>query len=67
MFKRLKRALVESFVGAIALGWLFAQGIIHFVGVFSSPVAAWIRRNEYRGLPDSTTTSAGSLLPYSLA
>jgi hypothetical protein len=31
MFKRLKKTLVESYVGAIGLGWLFAQGILHFL------------------------------------
>ena len=47
MFKRLKQTLVESFVGAIALGWLFAQGIVHFANIFSAPVAGWIVRREY--------------------
>ncbi len=50
MFKKLKRALVESFVGAIALGWLFAQGALHFTYVFSAPVTGWISRREYSGL-----------------
>ncbi|HKI13103.1 MAG TPA: hypothetical protein VKA02_13375 [Candidatus Acidoferrum sp.] len=48
MFERLKRALVESFVGAIALGYLLAQCILHFVNIFASPVAGWVARNEYR-------------------
>jgi hypothetical protein len=47
MFERLKKALVESFVGAIALGWLFAQGIVHFAYVFTAPIAGWISRQEY--------------------
>jgi hypothetical protein len=42
-----KQSVVESFVGAIALGWLFAQGVVHFAYVFSSPISAWIMRYEY--------------------
>ena len=48
MFKRLKSVLVESFVGAIALGWLLAQGLMHFAEVFIAPIAAWVTRTEYR-------------------
>jgi ABC-type antimicrobial peptide transport system permease subunit len=46
MLKRLKTALVDSFVGAIALGYLFAQGILHFVGIFIEPVRHWIAERE---------------------
>ncbi len=52
MLKRLRKALVKSFVGAIALGWVFAQGIIHFAYVFSAPIANWFARREYSGLLD---------------
>lgn len=55
MFERLKRALVESFVGAIALGWLFAQGILHFAFVFTAPLAGWISRHEYFALVAAKT------------
>jgi hypothetical protein len=47
MLERLKKVLVDSFVGAIALGWVFAQGILHFAYVFSAPVAGWLTRREY--------------------
>ena len=40
MLERFKRALVESFIGAIGLGYLLAQGILHFVNIFASPVQA---------------------------
>jgi len=60
MFDRLKRALVESYVGAIALGWLFAQGLIHFANIFAAPVAVWIARKEYARLTASAAASAGS-------
>jgi hypothetical protein len=32
MLEPLKRAIVESYVGAIALGWLLAEGVAHSVG-----------------------------------
>jgi hypothetical protein len=47
---------VNSFVGAIALGWLFAQGILHFAYVFSSPVANWLTRREWRGVEGRVPT-----------
>jgi hypothetical protein len=50
MFERLKRALVESFMGAIALGYLLAQCILHFVNIFASPIAGWVSRNDYRAI-----------------
>jgi hypothetical protein len=48
MFDRLKRSLVESFVGPLALGWIFAWAILDFVSIFSAPITSWISRNEYR-------------------
>ena len=48
MFERLKQALVDSFVGAIALGYALAQCILHFVNIFASPIAGWITRSEYK-------------------
>jgi hypothetical protein len=50
MFERLKGALLESFVGAIALGYLLAQCILHFVGIFASPISGWVSRNDYRAI-----------------
>jgi hypothetical protein len=48
LVKRFKRILVESFVAAIALGWIFAQAILHFANIFSTPLASWLSRKEYR-------------------
>jgi hypothetical protein len=48
MFDRLKRSLVESFVGPLALGWVFAWAILDFVNIFSAPLSSWISRNEFR-------------------
>ncbi len=59
MFERLKRTLVESYVGAIALGFLLAQVILHFVEIFAAPVAVWILRNYYQSIVPRTTPSAG--------
>lgn len=46
MFERLRQTLVQSYVGAIALGYLLAQDVILLVGAFSSPVAVWAARRE---------------------
>jgi hypothetical protein len=50
MLNRLKSALVESFVGTIALGYVLAQTIMHFVNIFASPITAWVAGDEYRRL-----------------
>jgi hypothetical protein len=41
MFGRLKTVLVESFVGAIALGWVFAQAILHLISAVTAPISEW--------------------------
>jgi hypothetical protein len=55
MFKRLKQALVSSYVGTVAVGWIFAEGFLHFAYVFSAPITSWITRNEYRGIIEQST------------
>jgi nitric oxide reductase large subunit len=50
MIKRFKRAVVDSFIGAIALGYLLAQAILYFGGIFATPFAGWISRRQYGGL-----------------
>jgi fructose-specific phosphotransferase system IIC component len=47
MLERLKKALVESFVGAIGLGYLLATSISHLANIFASPIAGWVSRKEY--------------------
>jgi hypothetical protein len=59
MLKRFKRAVVESFVGAIALGYVLAQAILHFVNIFASPVAGWVSRKQYGGLLPNTAPLPG--------
>lgn len=61
MFDRLKKALVTSFVGTIALGWLFAQAILHFANIFSAPITGWLMRREYSGLVEHSTAIGFSL------
>lgn len=48
MLRRFKRALVDSYVGAIALGYLLAETVLHFCYIFAAPVAGWVSRTEYR-------------------
>lgn len=46
MLKRIKRALVDSYIGAIGLGYLLAEVILYFISIFSSPVASWITQRQ---------------------
>jgi hypothetical protein len=57
VFNQLRRVLVESFVGAIALGWLLAQGLMHFVDVFAAPIGTWVARAEYREFANHPSVS----------
>ena len=66
MFDRLRQALVESYVGAIALGYLFAQAFLHFVSVFASPVAGWVSRKQYGALVPGPSTLPGFSLQEAL-
>jgi hypothetical protein len=66
MFERLRRAMVDSFVGAIGLGYLFAQGIMHFVSIFASPVAHWVSRYELHELMPSNAASPAFRFRYAL-
>jgi nitric oxide reductase large subunit len=65
MLKRLKTALVDSFVGAIALGWIFAQGITHFVGIFIDPFTKWIAERRYWELLPRNSSPRG--FPFQVA
>jgi hypothetical protein len=61
MADHLKHVLVESFIGAIALGYIFAEVILYFVGMFTSPLSTWAAQNLYRAIAPG---SAASLGPY---
>ena len=64
MFEKLRRTLVDSYVGAIGLGYLLAQAILNFVDTFSSPAAGWLIRHEFRALTERTGTSSSWPLGY---
>src|SRR3954469_7321725 len=59
MLNRLRTALVSSFVGAIALGWIFAQAILHFAFIIATPVSSWLSRRTYRGMLDNPRIPTG--------
>jgi hypothetical protein len=59
MFRRLKQILVETFVGTIALGWLFAQAVMHTAYAIVAPLVNWLLRDEYRGLTARAFGPAG--------
>ena len=66
MLNDLKRALVESYVGTIALGYLLAECVLHFSYVFSAPVARWIAESEYRALTPKANVLVTSPLRFAL-
>jgi hypothetical protein len=46
MLNRLKRALVDSYVGAIALGYLLGEGVEQLAMVVTAPFSEWIGLRE---------------------
>ncbi len=62
MLDLLKSALVDSSVGAVALGYMLAQSVLHFANVFANPVAGWITRGEYKDVVTHGTPMAGFTL-----
>ena len=55
MLHRLWRVLVESYVGAIAMGWALADCIAHFVGIFSASTARLVSQKNYSDLTQKMT------------
>lgn len=41
MLERMKSALVDSYVGAILVGWLFAEGIERLLTSIVTPLTEW--------------------------
>jgi hypothetical protein len=64
MLEKLRKTLVDSYVGAIAPGYLLAQGFLSLVHIFSSPAAGWLTRHELRALTERTLTSSSWALGY---
>jgi hypothetical protein len=67
MFDRLKRVVVGSLIGAIALGYILAQAILDLVGIFTAPLEAWAMRNIFRGLVPGANPFSGSSLRAALS
>jgi Zn-dependent protease len=61
----IKTALVDSFVGAIALGSLFAYGVMRFVDIFIEPITHWITQRQFWEM--SNHNSAPPPFPYQFA
>jgi hypothetical protein len=59
MLNRLKSALVDSYVGAVARGYMLAQCVLHFANVFANPIAGWITRAEYKDVINHGTPMVG--------
>ncbi|HEY1472431.1 MAG TPA: hypothetical protein VGF61_25565 [Candidatus Acidoferrum sp.] len=59
MLDRLKSALVDSYVGAVALGYMLAQCVLHFANVFAYPIAGWITRDQYKDVVTHGTPMVG--------
>jgi hypothetical protein len=55
MMERLKRTLVQSYVATIALGWLLAQTVSHFVNIFAVAVAIWLSQRANRATTGQNT------------
>jgi hypothetical protein len=49
MLDRLKELLVESFVGAIALGLLLSNAIARLTNGLTMPVTDWLVRTQFQG------------------
>jgi len=50
MLHRLKAALVDNYVGAIALGYLLGDGVEEIATVFIAPLSEWARLKELHRL-----------------
>ena len=59
MLERYKQAIVENYIGAVALGLLLAETIQHFVGIFAAPITAWVSQKNYREMTQKTAGSVG--------
>jgi hypothetical protein len=63
VLKRLRTALLESYVGAIALGYVLAQAVLHFANIFTSPFTEWLVRREYPRMSELGARPGLSLRP----
>jgi nitric oxide reductase large subunit len=61
MLERVKTALVDSFVGAIAIGMLLSQGISQIVRVAVNPLTVWLLKRQYSENYPVSASRAGTL------
>jgi|ERR1017187_2108946 hypothetical protein len=66
MFRRLKTALVDSYVGAIALGYLLAEGTEHIINVFTAPFSEWVALKELHRITPQSVSEPGLSIRSSL-
>jgi hypothetical protein len=59
MLHRLKRALVDSYVGAIALGFLLGEGMEQLAMVLTAPLAEWVGLREMHWISPRTYPEPG--------
>ena len=52
MLERVKELLVESFVGAIALGLLLSNAIVRLANGLTMPMTNWLVRTQFQGFPN---------------
>ena len=52
MLERVKELLVESFVGAIALGLLLSNAIARLTNGLTMPLTDWLVRIQFQGFPN---------------
>ena len=56
MPKRLKKALVESYVGAIAIGWTIADSATELANALGTPITTAIRQHMVQQIVGVTPT-----------
>lgn len=61
---KLKSALVDSYVGAIVVGWLFAEGIGRLVTSITTPLTEWGVERIRQQLSPGTSSILGSPLRF---
>lgn len=75
MLRKLKKALVESFVGAIAVGWMFANAIEDLASAFAAPLQNNLTRHQFdftastvhlAGVPSFFDIAAPNLVRFAL-
>jgi hypothetical protein len=63
----MKTALVDSYVGAIALGWLFAEGITRFVSIVTEPFQSWLAQRQFWKANHFSSATPGYPFPEALS